>query len=140
MASSVSLTPCGSLFSSSSTRPHRPGHLGCSLRPALEPLGLPARVPTDRQMPPSETQPGPQAHLTELLVSIRDPGLPAALVALVSHVCLIQFSTCSTILKEINPEYSLEGLMLKLKPQFSGHLMGRADSLDETGLIASLTQ
>ena len=78
-------------------------------------------------MPPRETKPGPQAHLTELLFSIRDPGLPAALVALVSHVCLIQFSTCSTILKEINPEYSLEGLMLKLKPQFSGHLMGRAD-------------
>ena len=34
-----------------------------------------------------------------------------------------------SILKEINPEYSLEGLMLKLKLQCSGHLMGRADSL-----------
>ena len=32
-----------------------------------------------------------------------------------------------SILKEINPEYSLEGLMLKLKPQYLGHLMGRAD-------------
>ena len=34
------------------------------------------------------------------------------------------------ILKEINPEYSLKGLMLKLKLQYIGHLMGRADSLD----------
>ena len=33
-----------------------------------------------------------------------------------------------SILKEINPEYSLEGLMLKLKLQYSGHLMQRADS------------
>ena len=37
-----------------------------------------------------------------------------------------------SILKEINPEYSLEGLMLKLKPQYFGHLMGRVDSLEKT--------
>ena len=35
------------------------------------------------------------------------------------------------ILKEINPEYSLEGLMLKLKPQYSDHLRRRADSLEK---------
>ena len=35
------------------------------------------------------------------------------------------------ILKEINPEYSLEGLMLKLKLQYFGHLMQRADSLEK---------
>ena len=35
-------------------------------------------------------------------------------------------------LKEINPEYSLEGLMLKLKLQYFGHLMQRADSLENT--------
>ena len=35
-------------------------------------------------------------------------------------------------LTEINPEYSLEGLMLKLKLQYFGHLMGRADSLEKT--------
>ena len=35
-----------------------------------------------------------------------------------------------SIPKEINPEYSLEGLMLKLKPQYVGHLMQRADSLE----------
>ena len=34
-----------------------------------------------------------------------------------------------SILKEISPEYSLEGLMLKLKLQYFGHLMGRANSL-----------
>ena len=36
------------------------------------------------------------------------------------------------ILKEINPEYSLEGLMLKLKVQYFGHLMKRANSLEKT--------
>ena len=37
-----------------------------------------------------------------------------------------------SILKEINPEYSLEGLMLKLKLQYFGHLMQRTDSLEKT--------
>ena len=37
-----------------------------------------------------------------------------------------------SILKEINPEYSLEGLMLKLKLQYCGHLIWRADSLEKT--------
>ena len=36
-----------------------------------------------------------------------------------------------SILKEINPEYPLEGLMLKLKLQYFGHLMGRVDSLEK---------
>ena len=37
-----------------------------------------------------------------------------------------------SILKEISPEYSLEGLMLKLKLQYTGHLIQRADSLEKT--------
>ena len=40
-----------------------------------------------------------------------------------------------SILKEINPGYSLEGLMLKLKLQYFGHLMGRADSLEKTLML-----
>ena len=40
------------------------------------------------------------------------------------------------ILKEINPEYSLEGLMLKLKLQYFGHLMQSADSLEKTLMLA----
>ena len=40
-----------------------------------------------------------------------------------------------SILKEINPEYSLEGLMLKLKLQYLGHLMWRADSLKKTLML-----
>ena len=39
------------------------------------------------------------------------------------------------ILKEINPEYSLEGLMLKLKLQYFGHLMQTADSLQKTLML-----
>ena len=40
-----------------------------------------------------------------------------------------------SILKEINPECSLEGLMLKLKLQYSGHLMQRTDSLEKTLML-----
>ena len=40
-----------------------------------------------------------------------------------------------SILKEISPEYSLEGLMLKLKLQYFGHLMGRTDSLENTVML-----
>ena len=40
-----------------------------------------------------------------------------------------------SILKEINPEYSLEGLMLKLKLLYFGHLMRRADSLEKTLML-----
>ena len=40
-----------------------------------------------------------------------------------------------SILKEINPEYSLEGLMLNLKLQYFGHLMQRTDSLEKTPLL-----
>ena len=42
------------------------------------------------------------------------------------------------ILKEINPEYSLEGLMLKLKLQYSGHLMQRTDSLEKTLMLGKI--
>ena len=41
-------------------------------------------------------------------------------------------------LKEINPEYSLEGLMLKLKLQYFGHLMGRTDSLEKTLMLGKI--
>ena len=44
--------------------------------------------------------------------------------------------TTQSILKEISPEYSLEGLMLKLKFQYFGHLMRRADSLEKTLMLA----
>ena len=43
-----------------------------------------------------------------------------------------------SILKEINPEYSLEGLRLKLKLQCFGHLMGRADSFEKTLMLGKI--
>ena len=43
-----------------------------------------------------------------------------------------------SILKEISPEYSLEGLMLKLKLQYFGHLMRRADSLEKTLMLGMI--
>ena len=46
--------------------------------------------------------------------------------------------TNQSILKEINSEYSLGGLMLKLKLQFFGHLMQRADSLENTLMLGKI--
>ena len=43
-----------------------------------------------------------------------------------------------SILKEISPEYSLEGLMLKLKLQYSGHLMRRTDSFEKTLMLGKI--
>ena len=43
-----------------------------------------------------------------------------------------------SILKEISPEYSLEGLMLKLQPQYFGYLMRRTDSLEKTLMLGKI--
>ena len=43
-----------------------------------------------------------------------------------------------SILKEINPKYSLEGLILKLRLQYFGHLMSRADSLEKTLMVGKI--
>ena len=43
-----------------------------------------------------------------------------------------------SILKEISPEYSLKGLMLKLKLQYFGHLMQRTDSLEKTLMLGKI--
>ena len=45
---------------------------------------------------------------------------------------------CKEILKEISPEYSLEGLMLKLKLQYFGHLMQRTDSSEKTLMLGKI--
>ena len=47
-------------------------------------------------------------------------------------------SSNQSILKEISPECSLEGLMLKLKDQYSGHLMRRADSFEKTLMLGKI--
>ena len=47
-------------------------------------------------------------------------------------------SANQSILKEISPEYSLEGLMLKLKLQYFGHLMRRVDSLEKTLMLGGI--
>ena len=43
-----------------------------------------------------------------------------------------------SILKEISPEYSLEGLMLKMKLQYFGHLMGQTDSFEKTLMLGKI--
>ena len=47
-------------------------------------------------------------------------------------------SSNQSILKEINTEYSLEGLMLKMKVQYFGHLMGRTDLLEKTLMLGEI--
>ena len=50
----------------------------------------------------------------------------------------LQGDQTSQYLKESNPEYSLEGLLLKLKLQYLGHLMQRADSLEKTLMLGKM--
>ena len=50
----------------------------------------------------------------------------------------LQRASIQSILKEISPEYSLEGLMLKLKLQYFGHLMWRADSFEKTLMLEKI--
>ena len=66
-----------------------------------------------------------------LLSSLHHILTPRATVYLASSFVWIARRSNLSILKEINPEYSLEGLMLKLKLQYFGHLMQRNDSLEK---------
>ena len=50
----------------------------------------------------------------------------------------LSWKEIQSILKEISPEYSLEGLMLKLKLQYFGHLMQRTDSLEKTLMLRKI--
>ena len=50
----------------------------------------------------------------------------------------MQGDQTQSILKEINPEYSLEGLRLRLKLQYFGHLMRRANSLEKTLMLEKI--
>ena len=55
-----------------------------------------------------------------------------------SRVPWTAWKTNQSILKEISPEYSLEGLMLKLKLQYFGHLMRRTDSFEKTLMLGKI--
>ena len=54
------------------------------------------------------------------------------------RVCWTSRRSNQSILKEISPEYSLEGLMLKLKLQYFGHLMGRTNSFEKTLILGKI--
>ena len=62
-------------------------------------------------------------------------SLPGSSVHLILQARILARRSNQSILKEINPEYSLEGLMLKLKLQYFGHLMWRTDSLENTLML-----
>ena len=52
----------------------------------------------------------------------------------------LDYKEIKSVLKKINPEYSLEGQMLKLKFQYFGHLMRRADSLEKTPMLGKIEE
>ena len=64
--------------------------------------------------------------------------LKKTLESLLSIKGLIDNESNQSVLKEINSEYSLGGLMLKLKLQYFGHLMGRADSFEKTLMLGMI--
>ena len=69
------------------------------------------------------------------LLSEASPGVECAGVAMDSYTISIFMGS---VLKEISPEYSLEGLMLKLKLQYFGHLMRRTNSLEKTLMLGKI--
>ena len=69
------------------------------------------------------------------------------IIYIYTHIFLLSFPSFffltnlvskQSVLKEISPEYALEGLMLKLKLQYFGHLMQRADSLEKTLMLGKI--
>ena len=88
-----------------------------------------------------------ESEVAQSCLTVRDPmdcSLPGSsihgiLQARVLEWGAIAFSISNqSILKEINPEYSLEGLMLKLKLQYFGHLMQRANSYEKTLMLGKI--
>ena len=59
-------------------------------------------------------------------------------VFLIEELLIYLIVSNQSILKEINPGVSLEGMMLKLKPQYFGHLMRRVDSLEKTLMLRGI--
>ena len=90
-------------------------------------------------------RPPAKSHMTRLR---RDPIAPvktsddsSLVTAVLGETLRVPWTarrSNQSILKEINPEYSLKGLMLKLKIQYLGHLMQRADSLGKTSVLGKV--
>ena len=76
---------------------------------------------------------------TQLSLSLEEDIIePENLMAHILRVLWTARRSNLSILKEINPEYSLEGQMLKLKLQYFGHLMKRTDSLEKTLMLGKI--
>ena len=99
-------------------------------------------------MPPFYLCPGPTFCMSKVVCTtgiyfcatlgyLGPSSMLQGLCALAGFVCLPTLRRRS-ILKEISPEYSLEGLMLKLKLQYFGHLMRRTDSLEKILVLGKI--
>ena len=90
---------------------------------------------------PSPIFPSIRVFSNELVLSIRWPKNWCFLIACWRRLLRVSWTarrSNQSILKEINPEYLLEGLMLKLKLQYFGHLMWRTDSLEKTLMLGKV--
>ena len=75
------------------------------------------------------------------LVSLSSPEAPSQFLLFYQVLTRVPWTarrSNQSILKEISPEYSLEGLMMKLKLQYSGHLMRRTDSFEKTLMLGKI--
>ena len=92
-------------------------------------------------------------HCRQILYHLSHQGNPQGYqLTLISFLVIVQSLSCGrrlfrvpwttrsnqSILKKISPEYSLEGLMMKLKCQYFGHLMHRTDSLEKTLILGGI--
>ena len=92
-------------------------------------------------------------HCRQILYHLSHQGNPQGYqLTLISFLVIVQSLSCGrrlfrvpwttrsnqSILKKISPEYSLEGLMMKLKCQYFGHLMHRTDSLEKTLMLGKI--
>ena len=95
-----------------------------------------ASFPLFHPTPPVITE-----HWAEL--PVLQSSFPLAILHMVAHISnmilhVVAYRSNQSILKEMSPEYSLEGLMLKLKLQYFGHLMWRTDSLKKTLMLGKI--
>ena len=106
-------------------------------------INLPTKVSLVKAMVfPEDVRAGPQGRLNakELMLSNCGAGTLLRVPWTGKEIKTVNqdINPKGNLLKEINPEHSLEGLLLKLKLQYFGHLMQRADSLEKTMLLGKV--
>ena len=111
------------------------------LPPHTIPLGRPSAPAPSNQYCASNLDWRLVSYMILYMFQCHSPKSSLPLPLLQSRLLRVPWTTRrsdQSILKEISPEYSLEGLMLKLKLQYFGHLMWRADSFEKTLMLGKI--